>query len=215
MKKLIKKLISWLLPNKFILSRVRSESAIAITFDDGPQPIKTEKLLSILRNTNVRATFFISGKEAGEHPELLKKIKDAGHEIGNHGFIHKRISEIGISEYRKGIELTANLIEKYAGAGNSLFRAPYGEINLRIFKLILQANLIYTGWTVDSRDSYVRESIGLIKSIRSREIKGGDILLFHADYDTTIDAMPEIIADLKERGFELVTVSELMDKKTK
>jgi peptidoglycan/xylan/chitin deacetylase (PgdA/CDA1 family) len=215
MKRLLKNILARLFPKQLILKRLNSKNSIALTFDDGPYPIKTERLLNVLKNAGIKTTFFISGEEAEKHPELIRKIKDAGHEIGNHGYSHKCISETQPGDYHKGIEATSRLIEQYSGTTTNLFRPPYGELNPAILKLIFNERLVYAGWTVDSQDSYLKDSIELIKSLRNTKIRSGDILLFHADYDTTIDAMPEIIVDLKARGFELVTVSELIDKKTK
>jgi len=215
MKYFLKIILTLLFPNNFIFRGLTTGKNIALTFDDGPYPVKTEKLLSVLRSAEVKATFFISGEEAEKHPELIKKIKDSGHQIGNHGYLHKRIGETRLGDYRKGIDLTSRMIERNTGTEINLFRPPYGELNPTIIKLIFKERLVYAGWTVDSQDSYLKDSIGLIKSMRNTKIRSGDILLFHADYDTTIDAMPEIIVDLKARGFKLVTVSELIDKKTK
>jgi len=212
MKKILKNILARLFPKQLILKRLNSKNSIALTFDDGPYPIKTERLLGVLKNAGIKATFFISGEEAEKHPKLIRKIKDGGHEIGNHGYQHKCISKMPAKDYQNGIELTARLIEQFGQTETNLFRPPYGELNLAILELIFWKKLVYAGWTIDSQDSCLKDSIGLIKTMRNTKIRGGDILLFHADYDTTIDAMPEIIVDLKARGFELVTVSKLLGK---
>lgn len=208
MKNIIKSVLSMIFPDKFILRRVRnSGKKIAITFDDGPHASNTMKLLNILSAGGAKASFFASGSEAERHPELIKEISSRGHEIGNHSYLHRRISDIGMGDYTSSIDKTSALIG-YA----PLFRPPYGEISLPLIKFILGSKLKYAGWTVDSRDSYNKNKEKLAMSMRNRKIASGDIILFHEDYDTTVSAMPDIIDDLKSRGFKLVTVSELQDK---
>jgi len=205
MKKIIKTVISLLFPDKFILKRVKNSSnKVAITFDDGPHPVNTKKLLGVLKNEAVKATFFVSGSEAEKYPELVSEIKNNGHEIGNHSYSHKKISEIGIEKYSRDIKKTSALI-----GDTALFRPPYGEISMSLLKLISKNDLKYIGWTVDSKDSYIKDKDKLVESMKSRVIREGDIILFHEDYASTVEAMRQIVIDLKARGFKLVRMSEL------
>lgn len=203
-------------PGKFILNRIKNdEREIALTFDDGPHPDNSPRLLDILRKEAVKATFFVSGANIEAYPALLKTIVEEGHEIGNHSFSHKKLAELNPRGYWQEIEKASKLIQQYLPADSVpyLFRPPYGELNLSIIRLILKHNLTYAGWTIDSKDSYIKSKAKLADFINATPVRSGDILLFHEDYPATIDALPEIIKVLKSRGLKLVTMSQLLDKK--
>jgi peptidoglycan-N-acetylglucosamine deacetylase len=213
MTRLLKIFLGLLFPHQFIVFRQKSSSAVALTFDDGPHPVNTRQLQEILKKEGVRATFFVSGNAAERYPELLKAIADNGHEIGNHSFSHRKIKEVGFDRYKEEIEKTGQLIKGYSGKETRLFRPPYGEITMGLIKFILNKGLKCIGWTVDSQDSYLKNREALVANFKQKTIRGGDIILLHEDYASTIEATQEIIIDLKMRGFSLKTVSELMDKK--
>ncbi len=211
MKSLLKIILTFLFPDKFILLRTKKADSVALTFDDGPHPQNTKILLDTLRREKIKATFFVSGSEAEKYPELIKAIADDGHEIGNHSFYHRKLSEIGWNSYQQEVEKTWKFISKHLT--QKLFRPPFGEINLKMVRFIANNQFIYVGWTVDSEDSFIKNSHALVQHFRHKIVKNGDIILFHEDYTSTIDSMPDIIADLKARGFKLVTISELIYKK--
>lgn len=188
-----------------------SSNKIALTFDDGPHPVNTLKLLALLEKENIKATFFCSGAECEKYPGLIKEIARQGHEIGNHSYRHKRLKEIGVEDYRGGILRTNEIIYKSTGIKPRLFRAPYGELNLRMVMIVRSNKMIYAGWTIDSNDSYIKEKRLLIQHLSKQNIRKGDILLFHEDYEQTIEAMPEIVGVLKAKGFSFGTVSGLKD----
>lgn len=208
MKKNLKRLISG---KYLIFGKNINKKCIALTFDDGPHQVNTPKLLNVLKKEKIKTTFFCSGAECEKHPELIKETKNMGHEIGNHSFRHKRLKEIGAKDYQKDILRTNEIIYKNTGIKPILYRAPYGELNLRILRIVRINKMIYTGWTVDSNDSYINGKEELIKYLSKQDIKRGDILLFHEDYEHTIEAMPEIIGLLKGQGFSFETVSGLKD----
>lgn len=206
--------VSWFFPGKFILRRLDNKNRnVALTFDDGPHPVNTAKLLDVLKTQGVKATFFFSGSEARKYPEIVERVRSHGQEIGNHSFHHVRLTDIGIKSYRQGVEKTGKLIEKYSGKMPTLFRPPYGEFNLQLIRFIIESNLVYARWTVDSNDSCIKNSEKLIQSVRNTPIGPGDIILFHEDYSTTIVAMPGIIKDLKSRGLRMVSISDLLNEK--
>lgn len=205
MKSILKTILYFFMPGKLILGRVsNNDKKIALTFDDGPHFNNTRKLLDILRSHGVSATFFVSGVEAEKYPDLINEIKRDGHEVGNHSYSHDKMSKIGFKKYKIGVERTSSLI-----GGSSFFRPPFGEISLSLLRFILCSDLKYIGWTIDSNDSHIKDKGKLIESMKSRNIKEGDIILFHEDYISTIDAMHGIISDLKARGFSPVKVSSL------
>lgn len=214
MKQLIKKILSLIYPGNFIIQRGNiRDRKIALTFDDGPHPVNTPKLLTVLEKENIKATFFCSGAECEKYPGLIKRVASRGHEIGNHSYRHKRLEEIGAEDYREGIVKTNEIIYQTAGIRPRLFRAPYGELNLDMVRIVRRDKMIYTGWTMDSKDSYIKGKEQLIRYLDKQNIRKGDILLFHEDYEQTIEAMPEIIGFLKAKGFGFETISRLKDQK--
>jgi len=214
MKQLIKKVMSLIYPGELIIQRVNvQDSKVALTFDDGPHPVNTPKLLAVLERESIKATFFCSGAECEKYPGLIKEVSNRGHEIGNHSFRHKKLKEVGAKEYQEDILRTNEIIHKNIGIVPKLFRSPYGELNLGILRIVRGNKMLYTGWTIDSNDSYIKGKGQLIQYLSKQDIRKGDILLFHEDYEHTIEAMPEIIGLLREKGFGFETVSGLKDLK--
>jgi peptidoglycan/xylan/chitin deacetylase (PgdA/CDA1 family) len=214
MKKFLRNILSAILSRAFVLSRVQGRNGeIALTFDDGPHPVNTKKLLEILAGQEIKATFFLSGSEIVRYPDLVDAIAAQGHEIGNHSFYHRKMSEIGYAAYAGEVCKTSELLEKTLKVPVARFRPPYGELSGLVIWFIIRHALRYTGWSFDSRDSFLKTSRELAESLQRSSIASGDILLFHEDYQITVDAMPEIINDLKSRGFRFVRISELVETK--
>ena len=210
MNYIIKIVLKFLFPKRFIFAKIKNKDRkVALTFDDGPYTANTTELLNILRQEDIKATFFVLGENLEKYPDLSRDIADAGHEIGNHSFSHKKISDLGIERYWQDVQRTSELIARHAKIKTCLFRPPYGEFNLSIFRGILKNSMVLAGWTLDSKDSWLKDKDGLIQYMQTRKVKSGDIILFHEDYGITIEAISQIIKDLKKRGFNLVTVSEL------
>lgn len=210
MNRIIKTILGWIFPGRLLLKRVKNgRRHIALTFDDGPHPENTKALLDILHSEKVKATFFLLGETIEKYPGLIRKMVESGHEIGNHSFSHIKISEIGAKRYWDGVQRTSDLLHQYAKTKISLFRPPYGELNLSILKHVLVNKLVLVNWSLDSNDSWIKDKNKLTQYIKTKNVRSGDIILFHEDYKVTIDAIKGIITDLKERGFIFVTISEL------
>lgn len=214
MKRLLKGVLAALFRKRLLLRTIKGAGkTIALTFDDGPHAANTPRLLALLRDRGVRATFFLLGSEVQKYPGLLSEIRSQGHEIGNHGFSHGKVAELGFRAYRKDLLRSAELIASVPPSGPCLyFRPPYGELNLDILRLLLFTDIRLAYWTVDSMDSYVRDKALLERQMSETPVRGGDILLFHEDYETTLEALPAILDDLKARGFKFSTLSGMTDK---
>lgn len=214
MNKLIKGILEFIFPNKLLFVRKKNkERKIALTFDDGPHPENTKTLLDILRSERVKATFFLLGENVVKYQNLLPDIVASGHEIGNHSFSHIKITGLGAKEYWDGVRKTSDLLTQYTKTRISLFRSPFGEFNLLILRYVLASKLMLVGWSLDSNDSWIKDKNKLVQYIKTKNVRSGDIILFHEDYKVTIDAIRNIIRDLKERGFNFVTISELKGAK--
>jgi len=188
--------------------------AIALTFDDGPWPEITSQVLDILKGNNVKATFFVVGKQVQKYPQLLKQVVAEGHAIGNHTWSHQ-YGPYNESTAAREIEDTATLIYQTTGVKTSLFRPPAGILNNGLVTYAQQQNYGVVMWSVDSKDwrSRPTRTPAFIDNVL-KEAKPGGIVLLHdggGDRSATIKALPQLIAQLKKRGYQFVTVPELLE----
>lgn len=183
---------------------------IALTFDDGPNRRLTPELLDILREHDVRATFFVVGRSVAAHPAILRRIADEGHEIGNHTWDHSSLDAIGTDAVRRQLEKTNNVIRAVAGQSPVLMRPPYGKTNPQLNRWIFdQFGLKVILWSVDSSDWQHRDA-DLVRWEIISGAKPGAIILSHDTQASTIAAMPSTLEALRAEGFIFVTVSELI-----
>ena len=195
-----------------IVPRVEtSQKVIALTFDDGPSSQKTDEILQILREENVRATFYATGAEIEKNPGELEKIIAAGHEIGNHTFSHKRMLLVSPSFVESEIKRTDELIKKAGWTNEITFRPPYSMKLLTLPFYLSENNRKTITWDVEP-ETYVEKSEDLIKHTLDNT-KNGSIILLHVMYNSraeSIKSVRPIIRSLREKGFEFKTVSEIL-----
>lgn len=183
---------------------------IALTFDDGPHPTLTPKLLDILKEKGVKVTFFVLGSCVDANPEVLQRAAAEGHEIGNHSWDHKAFPRSGGSGVASQINQTNTAIESATGKKPVLVRPPYGATNSTITKRLNEEfGLKVIMWDVDPLDWKSRNSARVQDEIL-KATKPGSIVLSHDIHPTTVGAMAATIDALKEKGFQFVTVSELI-----
>jgi len=182
---------------------------IALTFDDGPNPKVTNKILDILKKNNSRATFFVLGNRLSNHESTLERIEKEHSEIGSHTYNHKSLNLLSKKEIRKEVSGVNTGLEKILGHGTSLLRPPYGAINDTV-RSTVNAPMIY--WSVDTEDWKSRNKDAIVKQVVGK-VKDGDIVLFHDLYDSTADAVSVIVPKLIEQGYQIVTVSEMFEAK--
>lgn len=185
---------------------------IAITFDDGPQPQNTPRLLQMLRERNIKATFFVVGELAREHPNIIRAILADGHEIGNHTMKHPlnltRLSDDKINEEVGGL---ANTLQQIAGYRPRLFRPPGGNTNQHIKEMLYhQYGYLTILWSVDPND-WKRPGVSVVTRRLVSGAQNGAILLCHDLHKPTVDAMPETLDQLLAKGYHFVTVSQLLN----
>lgn len=197
-----------------------ADKEIAITFDDGPDPLYTPKILDILSEKGVPATFFVLGKQTALYPEVAARIKREGHDIGSHTFSHTNIEEDSPWMIEAELNATQWLIQKTTGHSTTLFRPPYTtDADYAIDELepiLTVQNMGYkmVGSLIDTRDWGAKSASEIVESALSN-VDSGNILLLHdagGDRTTTIEALPQIIDQLREEGYTFVTVSSLMGK---
>ena len=190
-----------------------SSGSIAITFDDGPIPGKTEKILEILNTYKVPAAFFCIGFRIADHPALAKQIHEAGHLLGNHSYWHKNTFELQ-SAGRIETELlkTDTAIHHAIGLNPNFFRPPHGVTNPMVAKAILRRGYQTIGWSVRSFDTISDDRTTLLKRV-TRSLKGGDIVLFHDNCSITLEILPEFLDRVSALGLKIIRVDDLLGKK--
>ena len=198
-----------------------NDKLIALTFDDGPDPHYTPRILDILRSYGVPATFFIIGSSGDLHAELLQRMVAEGHEVGNHTFTHPDVSSITTDQLSLELNATQRLFESQLGRKSLLFRPPYGEdiepsTPKQIKPLLLSGELGYytIGMQVDPSDWQEPGVDDIINATIDQVASGkGNVVILHdggGDRSQTVAALPRIIEGLRARGYQLVTVSDLM-----
>lgn len=183
---------------------------IAMTFDDGPNATLTPKLLDLLAAHHLKATFFVVGQNAADHPEILKRAVREGHEIANHSWSHPNLGKMSDESVRRELQKTDDAIKAAIGTRPTLMRPPYGSITAR------QKNWIHDEfgyriiiWDVDPLD-WKRPGPLIVTHRILSEARPGSIILAHDIHAPTIEAMPGTFSGLEAKGFKFVTVSDLL-----
>ena len=196
----------------------RSDSDFAITFDDGPHPEFTPKILEVLASHQVKATFFVSGRNIESNRSTAEDLASQGHLIGNHTYSHLSALRIGKSRLLEEVVRTKELIENITGGPNRFLRPPYGHITPAMLSICRNLDLSIVLWNFNSWD-FRGVSSEKIAGRAERKISPGTILLFHEchfrdgsrDYSATIKAIDSILEYTLKRGLKPVTVAELLD----
>jgi len=182
---------------------------IALTFDDGPVPATTPRLLDILKKRNVRATFFVTGQNAERYPDIVRRAFNDGHEIANHSWNHPRFTAAK-TDVSGQLRRTSNIIQKITGTAPTTMRPPYGATNAALNARIKREHgLTPVMWSLDPQDWKYRNANYVATQVIER-VRPGAIILLHDIHPSTIDAVPRILDSLLARGFQFVTVSELI-----
>jgi len=183
---------------------------VALTFDDGPHAKLTPQLLDLLRRENVHATFFVLGSLVSENPEIVQRMAAEGHEVANHSWNHPRLPSLGADQFAHQIRDTTAIIEKNTGKKVTLMRPTYGLYNERVKKQLLEDyGLDMILWSVDPND-WKKPGADVVARRLVNGARPGAILLAHDIHPGTIAAMPQVISQLKAKGYEFATVSELI-----
>ncbi len=189
-----------------------TDQSIAMTFDDGPHPQLTPRLLDMLKARNIKATFFVIGKNVEAYPEIAKRIVEEGHEIASHTWNHPALTKLSAARVKEEVDSTRQAIEQATGVTPKLIRPPYGAINAPLTKRLAEefGNTVIL-WSVDPLDWKYRNSQRVMSQILDHT-KPGAIVLSHDIHATTVNAMPDTLDALQAKGFTFVTVSELLTK---
>ena len=185
-------------------------TSIALTFDDGPHPKHTTRLLDMLKERGVKATFYVIGQNVVQYPEIMQRMVAEGHEIGHHTYTHPSLNKISAAKLTEEITKTNEAIVQSFGARPTTIRPPYGATNASVNqRLNEEFGLTVVMWSVDPQDWKIRKASHVSNHIL-QNTKSGSIVLAHDIHPSTIDAMPAVLDGLLSKGHQFVTVSELI-----
>jgi len=187
------------------------EKKVAISFDAAWGADYTESLLKILKNYDVKTTFFLVGFWVDKYPEMVKRIDEEGHEIGNHSSRHPHMSKLSKEQIIEELAKTSEKIEAITHKKVTLFRPPFGDYNNRLIETSRAMGIQVIQWDVDSLDYKDYGADAIVKRVLSK-VKNGSIVLFHNNATYTANALPIILENLQKEGYKIVPVSELIYK---
>ncbi|GGE29528.1 polysaccharide deacetylase family protein [Streptococcus himalayensis] len=185
----------------------KDRKLVALTFDDGPSPETTPQALEILAKYHAKATFYMLGKKVAGNEKLIKQVKAAGHEIGNHSWNHPQLTAIPLNQAVQEISDTQAALQAVIGEAPRTMRPPYGSINQAVQNAV---NVSFMLWDVDTLDWKTHNTAAIMREVRKTQ--PGSVILMHDIHQTTIDALPSVLEYLKENGYTFVTVSELFQE---
>ena len=179
-------------------------ACVALTFDDGPGRY-TEALLDVLAEHHAPATFFVLGKNVGNHPQTVQRMVDEGHQVGSHSYDHQDITTLTREGIEHEVQWTDEAVEQAAGVTPTVFRPPYGA-NGAVYNRLIPTPLLL--WDVDTLDWSHHDPQKTV-DITREEVKPGSVILLHDIHETSVQAVPELVDMLQAEGYTLVTVEEL------
>ena len=179
---------------------------IALTFDDGPHPYYTDLLLDGLAERGVKVTFFLLGENIEGREDVIRRMSEEGHLIGNHTFYHVDINSLSMEEACAEIRDTSEAIRAITGQQVEYVRPPYGNWNK---ELECQVMMIPVFWTLDTLDWKVKNTDRIVREVLE-DVEENDVILMHDSYRTTVEAALRIVDELQKQGYEFVTADELI-----
>lgn len=194
-----------------IYSVETNEPKVAFTMNCAWNADDIDSILSTLKKHNVKITFFMVGDWVDKYPDAVKKISDAGHEIANHSDGHKHVNNLSLEDNENEIKMCSEKIQKITGKKTNLYRGPYGEYNNTVIQAAENQNHITIQWSLDTLD-YNGLTGDEMWNRLNEKMKNGDIILSHNGTKHTADSLDKLLTNIKNKGFKVVTVNELIYK---
>ncbi|MGI5823829.1 MAG: polysaccharide deacetylase family protein [Dethiobacteria bacterium] len=182
---------------------------VAISFDACWGASYTPEILKVLKEHNLKTTFFLTGFWVEKYPEMVQKIAEEGHEIGNHTFTHPHLNSLAAEEIKEELNKVGKMIFELTKKRPDLFRPPFGEYNNNVLTTAEKAGYRTIQWSIDSLDWQELGKEPMVKRV-TENLHPGAIVLFHNNGLYTVEALPEIISNIKEQGYEILPISELL-----
>lgn len=199
-------------PDTFLYKGERTNLKIALTFDDGPDRVTTTEVLDVLKRYNVPATFFLMGSNVKGNSDIVRRLVDEGHIVGNHSWTHPNLRKITATQLANEMQQLEDAVNEVTGLRTALMRPPYGFVSDDNIRQLGAMNYKVIKWTVDSKDWRDLEVDKVLINILP-DVRGGSVILMHdylAHESVTPEVLPELIQTLKWQGYTFVTVDELL-----
>ena len=188
-----------------------SENWVSITFDDGPNPEFTARILKLLKQHGAKATFFCIGKHVENYPDIIKEILTDGHSIGNHTYSHSQaFGFFGTEKVKAELKRTTSIVKNLTGLEMNLYRPSFGVTNPQIEKAVKGLGLYSIGWSVRSLDTTPRSEKAVLRRITSKVSKG-DIILLHDTSEKSVAVLERLLVFLRNRNLKSVPVEQLLE----
>lgn len=184
----------------------KNKKHVALTFDDGPHPKVTKQILDLLAKYDAKATFFMLGSRVEYYPDLVREVKAAGHEIGNHTWTHPVLTKMDSAKVLQEFEQTEKAIFNVLGENTVIFRPPYGATNDRVKNLIPRTSV---NWSIDTLDWKHRNAAQLLPMVQ-KQMHNNAIILMHDIHQSTADGLESVLQYMQAEGYEFLTVSEIL-----
>lgn len=189
----------------FLVRGPPSDPAVALTFDDGPDPTHTPALLDRLRALNVPATFFVIGAHAEDHPQLLRRMVDEGHAVGHHSWFHGEPHRTDAATLLRETRRLDRLFLSATGSRSELFRPPKGKLDPAKLVALWATGKRVALWSVDPKDYACREASEVLRRLEADPVTSGDIVLMHDTYRHAAEVVTPLVEDARKRGLRFVT----------
>lgn len=196
---------------KVVSGAETDQKQIAISFDDGPSPDFTPRVLAILQEKNVPAAFFCIGRQVELYPRVLQQVHEQGHIIGNHSYSHGKLFDLlGTEKMYRDLQQMNAVTRQAIGVTPLLFRPPYGVTNPNLAKAIKKAGFVTVGWNIRSLDTITSDADKLLQRVL-KQVKPGAVVLFHDTCAVTVTMLPVFIDTLKAQGYAIVPLHKMLN----
>jgi peptidoglycan/xylan/chitin deacetylase (PgdA/CDA1 family) len=190
----------------FLTAGPQSSREISLTFDDGPHPEHTPRLLDLLHELNVKATFFVIGREAIRHPNIVRRIVDEGHTLANHTWSHTDLRSLTPVDVAEEVRRTGDLLAEFSGAPIRLFRPPLGKFTAWQMLALWKLNQTIVLWNVDPKDYACSSADALRSNVAEHTFRAGDIVLLHDNHPFAGEVLPELVSRVRSAHLDFATI---------
>jgi peptidoglycan-N-acetylglucosamine deacetylase len=205
-RQLVKHALTAALPRSALLVNGPADRQVCLTFDDGPHPLHTPRLLDVLAQLGLRATFFVVGARVAEHPALVRRIVDEGHVLGGHSYSHAPPPTTGASELAREVRRTGELVASIVGGEPTHFRPPHGKLTgAKLLTLWAERQSVVL-WSVDPKDFARRDAGEVAAFFEARPLRGGDLVLLHDSAPYAAAVLPGLADSARRAALRFATV---------
>jgi peptidoglycan-N-acetylglucosamine deacetylase len=206
----MKRSLAGLLPRRWLVTSAKTAAnAVALTFDDGPNPEFTPLVLAVLKKHAMKATFFTIGENLVKYPELARQIVNEGHQLGNHSYFHREYRDLPLAQQLAEIDRTDALLSDIDGANRHTFRPPRGELSPTLLVALIRRNQTIAMWSYDSLDYEGRGAESIVRRFEKHPMRPGEIVLMHDDNAHTLQALEQLLPSWKQQGWNSLQFSAL------